>query len=249
MEKYNKDIINQNRHMFIYDDGIDRRVFLKQLENDYPVKLDEYSPMAIYMDDLELPEVEEGKIVDKIKINILVREYLIYSIAYKIMKNICEQIDINLLSDRINNVLFWLDKRNDSSNAQVDDLKKLLQDLETSVNFYVESYINFLKTDKINLDMDKLPISYIEIQRFARDIKKFLNNNAYFGIIIDQQGNLSKELQQAVNWLITKRINGNISVKVFTKEEDWKTYCDLDGIFAENVHDYESIKINRFTNQ
>ena len=241
MEKYNKNIMEQNRHMFIYDDGIERQNYLTQLENAYPIKTEQYSPMAIYMDELRLPNVNNEEI-DKTKIAILTREYLIYSIAYKILKKIYEQIDINSLNDRINNLSFWLEKNN-SDIDKINELKQLLQNLEKSVNFYIESYFEVLKTGKFSLDFDKLPISYMNIEKFTKDIKSFLNNKSYFGIIINQQGQISLELQKAINWLITKRINSNISIKVFCQESNWETYYDLDGTLAENIHDYESVKI------
>lgn len=241
MEKYNKYIMEQNRHMFIYDYGIDRQNYLIQLETAYPIKTEQYSPMAICMDDLRLPDIRNEEI-DKTKIAILTREYLIYSIAYKILKKVYEQIDINLLSDRINNLSFWLEK-NSSNSDKIDELKQLLQNLEKSVNFYIESYFEVLKTGKFSLDFDKLPISYMNIERFTKDIKSFLNNKSYFGIVINQQGQISLELQQAINWLVTKRINSNISIKVFCEEDAWKTYYDLDGVLAENIHDYENVKI------
>ena len=63
------------------------------------------------------------------------------------------------------------------------------------------------------------PIPYINVEGFARTIQNLLNNQSHFGIIIDQQDNISIELQRAINWLAGARINGRLSIKVFTKEE------------------------------
>lgn len=242
MEKYSNRFLEESRHMFIFDENNGRREFIKQLEIDFPIKTGENSPMAIYMKDLYLPKVEVED-VDKMKMTILTRDYLEYSIAREIVKKIYEQIDLSSLNDRINNILIWFGRENSSSINKLEALKILLQRLEESVNFYSEAYSELVKTGDFVSDMST-PIPYINVEGFARTIKNLLNNQSHFGIIIDQQDNLSIELQRAINWLVNARINGRLSLKVFTKESDWKTYYDLDGDFIEAVHDYEVIKIN-----
>jgi len=243
MEKYSARFLEESRHMFIYDENNGRQEFIKQLESEFPIKTGENSPMAIYMKDLYLPKIEKTEDIDKIKVAILTRDYFEYSIAREIVKKIYEQIDLSLLNDRINNILIWFGRENSSSINKLEALKILLQGLEESVNFYSEAYSELVKTGDFISDMS-IPIPYINVEGFTRTVQNLLNNQSHFGIIIDQQDNLSIELQRAINWLVGKRINGRLSIKVFTKEQDWKTYYDLNGTFIEAVHDYEVIKIN-----
>lgn len=237
-------IMEQNRHMFIYGpNGLDRQIFLQQLESEYPIKTNVYSPIGIYVKDLKLPIIENNGI-DKTKLGILTRDYLINSIAYQMIENIHNQSVIELLGNKAKELSYWIEKYIDCDKC---DIKQLLSALKTCKDIYYEAYIKYLELSKIHIDFDKLPISYLDIEKFARELKNILNNKAYFDIIIDQQEQFPLELQQAINWLVTKRINGSVSMKVFCEREQWKTTYDLNGEIMDYCHDYGTHEINDFS--
>ena len=69
-------------------------------------------------------------------------------------------------------------------------------------------------------------------------------NKSYFGIIIDGSNDFSLETYKLVNGYVTRRINGDLSMKVVTDPEKWYTYYDNGGEFAEAVHDYGIVELD-----
>ena len=47
---------------------------------------------------------------------------------------------------------------------------------------------------------------------------------------------------QAINGFVTRRCNGDLSIKVATNPASWPTFYDLNGTLAENIHDYGTIE-------
>ncbi|MDE5630153.1 MAG: hypothetical protein K2I70_00985, partial [Bacilli bacterium] len=93
MGKYNNEeyleseIMGQSRHQFIYGyNGEQRKNFLENMANHYPIVLDEKSPMAIYVDEFGLPNISVcDKMLDKSRINIISSEFLTFSITSDIL--------------------------------------------------------------------------------------------------------------------------------------------------------------------
>ena len=71
-----------------------------------------------------------------------------------------------------------------------------------------------------------------------------MNMQSYFGIIFDKKCDMSISSIQAINNLIGARINSDISIKVATEPDGWKTYCDVNGKYIENIHDYGIIQLD-----
>jgi hypothetical protein len=84
-----------------------------------------------------------------------------------------------------------------------------------------------------------MPMMFIDIEEFIKNIKGMLHNNAHIAAFLDVKGHVSDYSISAVNSLISSRINGDLSVKVVCGENDWKNYFTLNGEFIERVHDYD----------
>ena len=68
--------------------------------------------------------------------------------------------------------------------------------------------------------------------------KKMVNTNSHFSLIFDQQTPIPLVSQQAINSIVTRRINSDISMNVVCNRNEWNTYYGLDGMLAEVTHDY-----------
>lgn len=63
--------------------------------------------------------------------------------------------------------------------------------------------------------------------------KKMINTNSHFSLIFDRQTPVSLVSQQAINGLVTRRINSDISLNVVCERNDCKTYYDLTGMLLK----------------
>ncbi len=79
---------------------------------------------------------------------------------------------------------------------------------------------------------------------FIELLKRAINNNSYFGIILDKQKDIALSSIQAINVWIGRRINHNIALKVSTTLDTWDSYMDSNGIFIEGIHDYGIVELD-----
>ena len=248
MTEYQKqEIMGQSRHQFIYGyDSEERTQFLKSLVDDYPIKMDENSPMAIYMDEFALPNIEiKNENIDKIRLCTISREYLNFSIAYNIMDQLRKQVDIEKINNRNEEFLDFINRilmrRSNSKITSYDEFCKILNE---SRNFYSKYYQQYILDDVKNMDIDSLKIQFLVLDMLINHLKEMLNNNSYFGIIIDSKNSMPMISTNAINGLIASRINRNLSMKVSCQIENWQSYYDLNGVIVEYVHDYGIVELD-----
>lgn len=240
-------IIKESRHQFIYGQSdVERSYKLMNLQMSYPIFVDRIEPMAIYVDNFELPIIEAKVETDKVVIQRMATEYLNFAIATSIMRNLLENVDHSLLKKREGKFFEKINRMfiNNSEN-KVSSLAELHDIILSMRQFYKNAYINYLETGKIDDGVFDLPIAFLPIDYFVRDLKQMLNSNTHFACIFDVRKEMPIISQQAINNLIASRINSDISVKVVCDEELWKCYYDMQGQFIEDIHDYETIYYNR----
>ena len=242
-EYLKKEIMEQSRHQFIYGyDTLEKCLAFKSLEEDYPVKVNENSPIAVYMKGFSLPKRDIDFDVDKFRLQQVSREY--FNLA--LVKNIISRIKDNqsLLSDEIfSKVLRQLcivtsDK---SSYDSFDDFSK---DLESSLSFYLSYYKDLLGGKEILPNINDVKIPFMMPDMIVPRIKKMLVNNSYFGIIIDQNSSFCLNTYKIVNDYVGRRINSDLSFKVVTDPRCWSTYYDTNGEFIESIHDYGIVELD-----
>lgn len=245
-----REIMEQSRHQFIYGyDNLDRSNFIKSLEFSYPIKVNYDIPMAIYMENYFLPDINNiNNDVDKFTLMMINREYFNIAIVVNIIKKILNEKGLNLecsdVSDFLKKIRFI--SIDESSFTSLDDL---LIELNISLEFYL-LYFNCLLEGKSNLpNINDIKIPFVMSDMVVPKIKKLLNNNSYFGIIIDNKDNLSLNMIKAINSYISRRINGDLSMKVVCEPSEWLTYYDTNGMLVEATHDYGDVYLdNSFSN-
>lgn len=240
-----KQIMEQSRHHFIYGyDGREREEFLRSLEDEYPIKINENSPMAIYMNDFSLPIIE-GNIQngDDLKLSTIGREYLNFVIFSNIIDSIIKQDKLNLLENRID----WFLERISRIclvREKILSFDELVELLKESKDFYTMYYSDYLMGKDIFLNINDLKIPSLEINSVTRVVKNLLNNQSYFGIIIDKQNDIPLILMKSINSLVSRRVNSDISMKVACDPEKWDVYYGFGGVLIENIHDYGVIELD-----
>ena len=234
-------ILGESRHYFIYSENKDQRKnLLYNISDKHPIILDSDEPAMIYMDDFVLPEVENKvTYVDNYLLKIVVREYLNFYIAHKLLTQFQRQAGIYIADLRVKNFLKKINRLflNHDHN-DILDLNDLINVINDSKEFYKREYKNLLELGRIVEDIRDLTIRFLELNSFIMQFKKMINTNSHVSFVFDQQLEPQLMIQQAINGIVTKRINSDISVNVVCDMNDWKTYYDLTGILAEPTHDY-----------
>lgn len=236
-----KEIIGQNRHQFIYGYNNDeRRIFLQGIENDFPIKVNENIPMAIYLDESYLAEIDlKNTDVDKFRMYSIGREQFNFVIGQNILNKILRQAENNLNEQSVEKFLSSINKLYLSSSCKnIETLDELLNVLKKSQKFYEEYYAGQ------HLDINELKIQFLDITSFIRHIKKLLNNNSYFNIIVDYRSEISQISKIAINALVASRINSDISMKVACEPGEWKVYTDFNGQHIDSIHDYGIVNLD-----
>jgi len=234
-------IIGESRHYFIYgENGEERARLLKSLADKYPIVLDTSTPACVYMEDFALPVVTNSvEHFDKIRCLTCAREFLSFSIAYQLVSKLARETNIWGTKVRMDEFLNRVNRTlNDHDYDDIQDLKDLIGVLKISKEFYREEYKNLLQLGTIVGEINNLQIPFITLNTFMSMFKRMINTNSHFSLIFDQQTQIPLVSQQAINSIVTRRINSDISMNVVCDREEWKTYYSLDGMLAEPTHDY-----------
>ena len=119
----------------------------------------------------------------------------------------------------------------------------MLAVFKESIEFYLESYKNYvLNIERVQID--SVPIPFMNLEFFVKRFKESINNQSYFGVIINNNKDIALSSVQAINDLVGSRINGDISMKIVTEPDKWKSYrCTRDD-FVQSVHDYGTIELD-----
>lgn len=234
-------IIGESRHYFIYgENGEKRRQLLKSIADKHPIILNESTPVGVYMEDFSLPIVTNTvEWFDKSKLPTFGREYLSFCIAQQLVLQFSRQVDVHKVHERIKKLLQQINislKSHEYNDIQ--DLEDLIRVLKISKEFYKEEYKNLLQLGAIVEDINDLPIPFMTLNVFMAMFKKMVNTKCHFSLIFDQQTPIPLISQQAINGIITRRINSDISINVICNQNEWKTYYDLSEMLAEATHDY-----------
>ena len=229
-------IIGESRHHFIYGyDGEERTNFLKEIEKENPVVTNIDKPMAVYIDDYGLPNINyDKKKVDRGLITIVSTEFLNFSVLSKIIES---YIDNNEIND--NNVVELMKY---TYKVDINNLNDLLKMFKESKEFYKKYYLDYLKHGNSTYKVSDIKFPFVDLLMYLDHFKTRINNDSYFSILIDNNKDVSIPSIRAINFYVGGRINRTISMNVATDPEKWKTYTDCNGNLIQSLHDYGDIE-------
>ena len=238
-------IMGQSRHLFVYGNISQSRTdFLKKLEEDYPIKSNQDSPMAIYLDEYALPNIDnQNPNVDKIRLKTIGREFFNASVTFKLVDCLTKKED--LTEEQVNYFLKNMARVNlPGSDERIESLEEFSRLIKETKDFYQLYYYEYLKEHPNLPNFSDVRIPFIELNGTVVYLKKTLKNDSYFGIIIDHNNPISLISTQAINGIVTRRINKDISMKVVTEPDKWISFFDQSGELAEATHDYGVVELD-----
>lgn len=251
MEKYNNEeylkrsIMEQSRHLFIYGKKCEyRHSFFKKLDDDYPLLMDSSAPTSLYFESFGIPKIDcnlSNK--DTYTMQSLSRDYLSFLIASKIVEKSI-YIDETILNSKLSTLINILNMSKNKGYQNIKTFTDLLKEIKDSRDFYYESYVKYVKNLSQDINRNDIVLPYLDILMFVKLYKKAINKHSHFGIIFDKSVELETFSIQAINSLISSRINEDISIKVALELDAWETYYDVNGLLIEEPHDYGTIELD-----
>lgn len=240
-------IMSHKWHEFLYGHiSKERTNFLKTMEEDYPIVYGDDAPMGIYLEPYGIPTCEsDKKNIDKEKsmmLGISSREYLKNLIAY----NIVSRIESNSIAmgQIETEILAFLNDYHFHRKEEVPSIQDYLNELKETLNICKENYDSILLRNTPHPKMYDFPSDFFDIEWFGKKLKKILNNNGQFNIIVDYNNSITLKSAMAIMSIVNSRCAGTICMKVATDPKEWPTYNDLKGYFVENPHDYSIVELN-----
>lgn len=238
--------MGQSRHQILYSENTQkRRFFLQQAVEEYPIKIGQSSPSTVYISSQEfIPDTSiDSNTCDRVQLQSAANEQVEFTIACHILKKIlenCPNIEETKKTEFLKIATRIFSAKN---NKFIGSLEELLEEFKKSQEFY---RIYFLAATK-NLqgpDLKSITIPFMNLDAFLRYTKQMLENDSYFGIIIDHDSDISVFTCRAINSIVNRRCNKDISIKIATGADDWPTYKDQTGSLIEATHDYESVDLD-----
>ena len=116
--------------------------------------------------------------------------------------------------------------------------------INESKTFYKKYYEYYLTHGNSIYKIDEIRIQFVQLELFLKQIKKEINNDSYFALIIDNKKDIFSLSTKVINLYVGSRINDVISMKIATDPNKWKSFVDCNGQFVEAVHDYGEVELD-----
>lgn len=214
------------------------------MEEKYPIQLDNNKQSAVYLEVYGLPNLEFKEELDKYIVYSVSREYLSFLIAYRILFNAKKSINYSELNKRMERLIKIINKSfMNSGFSSISDVDNLLFVLNNSKEFYLSSYKDYvLNRNQININ--KVSIPFLDLEFFIRSFKEEMDINSSFSVIINNNQDIALSSVKAINDLVGSRINSDISMKIVTEPDKWKSFVSSCGAFVQSVHDYGTVELD-----
>lgn len=247
MNEYMRDsIVEYAWHQFLYGYNTEqRKEFLQSMVDSHPIKLDNTEAVAVLVSDYSLPKVDNPVECDKYQVMTLAREHFNVVLVDAIVEQTMRQVELDKLNEKMKSFIKAVNRLLLSPGfddiQDISEFSKVLKDVK---KFYSDEYVRLLQTGTFQGDITSLRLGFIDLNSFAHYYKKALNTRRHFSVIIDHQNTEALVSQKAVNGIVTRRCTGDISMKIACEPQEWGTYYDLNGMFAEAVHDYSAVELD-----
>lgn len=234
-------IMTHKWHEFLYAyDTNERSKFLKDMEEHYPIVYGNDVPMGIFLETYGINVNEENeKSIDQgkaILLDVTAREYLKNLIAYHIISRI--ESNSNVMGQVGLEIIKFLNSSFFNRKQKISSIKNYLSELKDTLSIWKDNYDSVLINGITHHKLYEFSSDFPNILRFGEMLKKILNNNDQFNIIIDYKEKTTIQSCKAIMSIVNSRCPGTICMKVATDPEKWPTYYDLNECLVEELHDY-----------
>ena len=241
MNKITESQIIIPQHHFLYGEKTeDRTSFLKGMESDYSLGIDQINPSVIYLSDIGLPisRIKEG--IPKRPIDLASYDYTLYSLLSSLVKKIIDSDDYAEIEYRSKELFSLLNEIYlKDEGLVVHDYSELAKTLDKIKASYQKYYASYCQTG-----VGQQPtITSIDLVTFLKDIKEILNNTSII-FILDHQSPLNPSGYQAINSLIGSLRPKLATINVASSFDDWKSYYTFAGEMLNYDEDYDIIDLD-----
>lgn len=227
-------VVLESRHKFVYYDN-ESINGLRELEYEYPAKVNSEEPVVVYIQDDSLPKVDTKLVLDKDRIIVFHCHYYELLIFLAIINQLANQIEHSELNNRLERVFKLCSHIGKSEIKDIDTLRDLLIE---SKNIYKEAYLEYMNSGKCDF-YDKVPIPFIMMDSMIQVVKKALDLKKHFSLLLEFREDMSIYTCRAINDHIASRCNGYLSMNVLLhSDSEWKSYYANNGQFIQDTHDY-----------
>lgn len=241
-----KIIMDHTRHQFLYAPAnAERTSFLQQIAKDYPIVVEETTPMVLYLTDFGLENAPiKRENPDRDILRSASEKYFNLSLIELVLKSIYNQIDIHLNENRLKNFLTYINRINKIRGLpRMKSYEELLEEIKKQKNYFHKFYLDYIEGKANEVEIKPLLIT-LDIEYFIREVQKFLRNKAPFKILIDKKEDISPYSTMAINNILGSRLDRTLALKIALEDNGWEHFYDASGQIIQDTHDYESIYLD-----
>lgn len=245
MEKI--DEIMSLQHQFIYSNDTRKKYdLLKEVEQLYPIKYNEDSSMAVVLNSIGLPNIDEVTYDKDDKIlKEIAKEYLDLKIVSNILSKIKKDLDNHTLDSIITSLLSFVNVNYLSEEyPKITSLDKLLEYLQYSQIYYLNKYQKHI-LGSTSIKENTIPIKPIDLDLFLHHTKRMLRNNGEFHVFAPLEYDINPMSARAINSIISTKYNRSIAMKVICEPNQWPTYQELGRYDIEYIHNYKIVELDK----
>ncbi len=219
MKEYSKSaIMNERETQFIYyPNGAKRINLIKQMVDEYPIRLNSDNPAAIYVNDINLPKLA---ITSNSQTQNAAFMFMNFTIMHNILKNTYEAYDELYLDEKFQDIIDYVNSELANKDFPLiksgQELIFALKQTQAYYFKYLIKYPSFIVSD--------LWIPNIDLETIITQYKKALPFNSYFNIIVDNQGKITAPFAKVISDIVKNKPYSDIIMKIITQQEDWPNY-------------------------
>lgn len=181
----NDQMIMTNKHQLIITHN-EITNFLYRIAERHPIKINEKSPMMIYMHDYFLGEERDFNKNYK-DLFVIAKYHFDFCIVSNILETILKQSKLNILESRLCILFDFIRRMSLKEDLEIKSLEYFQQLLKESCEFYKETYKKMQMGKETYPNTSNLKIPFINPEWMIPRIQELLNNESYFCLIFDKK--------------------------------------------------------------
>lgn len=237
-----KNIIMNQKHVFIYGEEQERTKYLLSLAESYKLEEHQVQPVVIYTDNVGLSDCENNfNEEDRLRAMCLQQEYFELTITSLIIEKLSKVLTDKERDTLEYNLPFLL-------NENIQSLDKAQKALLSSQEVSKEIYNSYIKSGEINQKLvNEMEIANIFMESLLTEIKEEIPSISDFAIIINKTSAYGTIYRRVINTYIDAREHNIFNIKVGCQDiKDWGDSGTIDGRIIQDTHCYSYVRMDDF---